>query len=554
MKNRLICCSFALVVLAAAILCSRSVENYRSFFGMYHDDGIYLVTAKALAENLGYRIISLPGDPPQTKYPVGYPAYLSVLWRLFPSFPDNLTPLCVLQVVLALGAGLAAAAYLFRTRKVTPLLALVITSASLLNTHYVDFAPMLMSDLPYALLSFLALWAIEKISTGRTAAAAGILIALVCTVRSQGIALLASALIYLSIRRKFRLALTMLAAATLVLAPQFLWQRVAQMPVPGYLTFYTSYFAHAYQTLPEFSSLWPVIWSNLFWSGVLQINTYYPLLSGVPYQLLSPPEFELIYRIGYPLLGLPLIIGGLREIRRGSLLGLYCFAYALLLSFWPVRLEWRHIFPLLPLNYYLLIRGYRVLARWLKPRQVVLRLPYSLVCRYAAICFSSFIVAGTAMVALQTGGCYGVRMAQPVSQAELAKFKSDYEEAYDWIRANTKQTDTFVCNNDPTLYLYTGRKAVLPSPMEMWRFIRLHLVDSDSLIEAIRFAHAEYVLTEPTFRGTGLAMAQTNEAIEVLSKRFPGALKLVHSSANGLVRIFAVEACSLKFVSTEGQR
>src|SRR5262245_30496635 len=58
--------------------------------GTFHDDGIYLVTAKSLAEGQGYRIISIPGDPPQTKYPVLFPWVLSIVWRVYPSFPDNL--------------------------------------------------------------------------------------------------------------------------------------------------------------------------------------------------------------------------------------------------------------------------------------------------------------------------------------------------------------------------------------------------------------------------------------------------------------------------------
>ena len=58
--------------------------------GLFHDDGIYVVTARALAEGQGYRIISLPESPPQTKYPILFPWLLSLVWRLAPSFPDNL--------------------------------------------------------------------------------------------------------------------------------------------------------------------------------------------------------------------------------------------------------------------------------------------------------------------------------------------------------------------------------------------------------------------------------------------------------------------------------
>ncbi|MBM3776117.1 MAG: hypothetical protein FJW37_13295 [Acidobacteria bacterium] len=58
--------------------------------GLYHDDGIYAVTAKALAEGRGYRIVSLPEEPPQTKYPIVFPFLLSLVWRVFPAFPQNL--------------------------------------------------------------------------------------------------------------------------------------------------------------------------------------------------------------------------------------------------------------------------------------------------------------------------------------------------------------------------------------------------------------------------------------------------------------------------------
>jgi len=57
--------------------------------GMFHDDGVYLVTAKALATGQGYRIISLPEEIPQTKYPILFPLVLSGVWRLAPEFPEN---------------------------------------------------------------------------------------------------------------------------------------------------------------------------------------------------------------------------------------------------------------------------------------------------------------------------------------------------------------------------------------------------------------------------------------------------------------------------------
>src|SRR5574341_1395955 len=58
--------------------------------GLFHDDGIYAVVAKSLSEGDGYRILSLPGEPAQTKYPFLYSYFLSWLWKLDPRFPQNI--------------------------------------------------------------------------------------------------------------------------------------------------------------------------------------------------------------------------------------------------------------------------------------------------------------------------------------------------------------------------------------------------------------------------------------------------------------------------------
>src|SRR5438309_5922804 len=61
--------------------------------GLFHDDGIYTVVAKSLSQHVGYRIISLPTAPPQTKYPFLYSYLLSWIWSLDRSFPENIVVL-----------------------------------------------------------------------------------------------------------------------------------------------------------------------------------------------------------------------------------------------------------------------------------------------------------------------------------------------------------------------------------------------------------------------------------------------------------------------------
>src|SRR5215831_16847141 len=87
-KPRLINLLLFIILAGSGLLYYVAISPQR--FGRGHDDTIYLTTAKALAGGEGYRIISLPYQPAQTKYPPFYPLLLSVLWRLYPTFPDNL--------------------------------------------------------------------------------------------------------------------------------------------------------------------------------------------------------------------------------------------------------------------------------------------------------------------------------------------------------------------------------------------------------------------------------------------------------------------------------
>jgi len=67
--------------------------------GLYHDDAVYLVTAKALALGHGYTIDSLPVPIPQTKYPPVFPAILA----LFTLVSENAQWLKLLPVLSGLG-------------------------------------------------------------------------------------------------------------------------------------------------------------------------------------------------------------------------------------------------------------------------------------------------------------------------------------------------------------------------------------------------------------------------------------------------------------------
>ena len=61
----------ALLLIPAALFVGFNADVPK--FCDLHDDCLYFVSAKSLADGGGYRIASLPGEPPQTKYPPLYP-------------------------------------------------------------------------------------------------------------------------------------------------------------------------------------------------------------------------------------------------------------------------------------------------------------------------------------------------------------------------------------------------------------------------------------------------------------------------------------------------
>lgn len=80
-RDKLIAAGLALLVLLLGY--GRMVPQV---CGAYHDDALYVITAKALAHGQGYRLINLPGAPMQTKYPILYPALLAMSGKSGPIF------------------------------------------------------------------------------------------------------------------------------------------------------------------------------------------------------------------------------------------------------------------------------------------------------------------------------------------------------------------------------------------------------------------------------------------------------------------------------------
>jgi hypothetical protein len=172
--------------------------------GLFHDDGVYLVTAKALAEGKGYRIISLPGEIPQTKYPFLFPAALSLIWRTFPDFPRNIHLLKALPLLCALLWFALSYKLLIRLKanSTEAFWIVLLTAAPLV----IFLSTNLMSEPLFGLLftaALLSAHAVEHSESDALAWAAGSLSALAFLTPTAGIALLIAIPLAFLIQRRF---------------------------------------------------------------------------------------------------------------------------------------------------------------------------------------------------------------------------------------------------------------------------------------------------------------------------------------------------------------
>src|SRR2546422_930358 len=144
----------ALVIAALAV--AYAVAWRAPAVGTFHDDGVYAVTAKALAEGRGYRILSLPDEIAQTKYPFLFPALLAAVWRVFPRFPEN----AVYLKAVPLGCAVTwwCAGYFLVWRKTRDRrVALAVTALVAASPWVLFLSTALLSEMLFALLTVSAL-------------------------------------------------------------------------------------------------------------------------------------------------------------------------------------------------------------------------------------------------------------------------------------------------------------------------------------------------------------------------------------------------------------
>lgn len=435
MNARLVPVLVAAIVLLAAIF---SITAWP--VGAIQDDATYVILAKSIATGEGYRQLNLPGTPNVTHYPPAYPLFLAGLWRLWPDFPNNVVLFKYANAVLLAVAALGVYALARRRAQFGPVSAGAAAVAGTACVLVLYVTGVVLSEPMFLALLFPALLVGEQaVQDGKVsrATAAGALGGALALVRTIGIAILPALVIALLFKRRWKSAAIALASGLCVLAPWQLWASAHAHDVPAiFVGKYGSYLGWMIDGYREggWDFAADVVQKNL---GDLQRLLDYiamPVAASWPRAL--------------ALSALLAIIGlGLTHLaRRTPVTVLFVLGYTTIMLLWPFEVI-RFLMAGWPLLALAFTAG--VVALWTaRPQHALARLS-----RGGALLAALTVVGGFLL--------YNVRGYREQWWALVQKDSGErLGRVVTWVRRNTAPSDVVSVEDDPAVYLYTGRLTV----------------------------------------------------------------------------------------------
>jgi len=476
------------IILAVIVL--HGVISFFLFnpFGLelFSDAGDYVTLAKSLATTGEYKLISLPGEPYHTKYPVLFPWILSLVWRAAPSFPSNITYMH--WVVIAFGTG-----FLFLMVLLLPRISisdhprqLLVIGLCALNPALIYASTTIMSEAPYLFFSYLALVMLTELDQ-RSGSRTFLLLSAVCLaftflVRVAGITLIGASVLHLALKRRWMDASKLITLTITMLSPWFYWCHIHNETnrFPEYV-FNTNYLSDFKQMLATRG------FGDFLSKNIILILIGIPKLLFYPFQSDLRILTYLTAWLGLPTLAL-LCLGFLRCFRGkvNRTIHLYCLAYLAMLLAWPYPSGERLLLPLLPLFYLFVSTEVLEIARRARTRfggkffgpwnpHLLFLIPLVLL-----------VAAGLLSLALHAVN-FGLDWTKDVSSYEARN--KEMTESIKWLREQTDPSDYVMAYFYPIYFLRTGRKTAPMSFDPKRKLVEPHFVDT-----SIRRHHIKYLV------------------------------------------------------------
>lgn len=208
-----------------------------SAVGLMVDDAWYVMLGRALAEHRGYVLVNSPFPDILPGYPPGFPALLSLAFRIHHNFPENLWILKSISIVAMAGVGLLSYTHL-RDRAVRSDTAALVALAATLTPGLVFLATStVMSECAFTLGQLATVVVAQRAGERRRAnqwhlpVAAGVLAAATVLIRSAGVAVAAAAFLFLLKERLWKQSAVFAVLLCAGLLPWMMYARV-NAPTP----------------------------------------------------------------------------------------------------------------------------------------------------------------------------------------------------------------------------------------------------------------------------------------------------------------------------------
>jgi hypothetical protein len=423
-------------------------------YGLFHDDGIYLATAKSMATGHGYRILSLPDELLQSKYPPVFPLSLSIIWKVVPDFPLNLPALKLVPLASSLG-WLGLAFVYVREKSGSPAVATWTALFAAASPWVLFFSVTCLSETMFGLFLTGAVLVLTRACasakpSSRTIILASVLSAASILTRTAGLApLLFAGTLSLLLNRKMRSAATYFAATAILVLPWILWSRAHSLSPGSAEEYYSGTNYSTWNLFGDFT--WPQRHAVILTNAVSSLLTP-GILMGV-----SPSGLGAVV---CPLVGIFVIYGFVLEARRGfTPIALFLAAYEGMLLLWAVPPS-RFLVPVLP---FLLFFGYTALKHFLG---VIVQLRQG----DTMAAFACALLLVFAAVPALYSQAREATIERIVSLPSLPQPNWDsLTSLMQWVEQNTPPNSVLAGGADPFMYLSTGRRAVngfRPSPFE----------------------------------------------------------------------------------------
>lgn len=453
--------------------------------GLLIDDAWYTLLGKALATGQGYTLINSPSAGILPFYPPAWPVVLSLGFRLFPEFPENVYLLKAFSVAFMLGTGILSYFYFTRFRDLPRYLSLTISVAVTMSSEiYSSAVSTLMSECMFTFVAILTVvitesaadkWKAKTASAWIYTIAAGAAGALAFLTRSIAIAIVAAIVVWLLREKLHQAALVFSITVILMVAPWLTYARLHR-PTPQQQQEQNSYIVYDYaaqfwgrkagmmsEGVITVTELPGRVMDNLVSMTTLDTGGVIaaPIFSALTGDKVSGFSAGRVFAF---LLSLLIITGLIQSARKSFGLTELVILFSVgVISLWGWS-PFRFLLPLLPFWIFYLLRGCRELYgvhEWLMDK----RSPN------APWIFMTVVAGCLALVGIYANISF-IRNHVHGSLSQDSAWKKSGREITDimqWM-AEKLPSDAVIATPNPALvYLHTGRRTVnLNEPEKNW--------------------------------------------------------------------------------------